>query len=192
MLLKNDVMQSYLCDKLWRKTLFEEIIFSEGKTYEDIEVMYKLFERAKKIVCLPDGKYHYLQRLGSITKNISLANRIDYHDAALKRYEDMRESWPQFLPQLEGQCLVSAIGIWCSYLHSTREEKQKYRTDIQRISQFSKLHYKSAYKYLKLGKAGKIIVILTKHTAWWAFALAEVINFFYKKKKRKIPVKRGR
>lgn len=182
LLLANDIMQNYLWDKLWRRQLFDGISFPEGRTYEDIAVMHQLFERAACVLCLPESKYNYFQRSGSIVDDISLGNRINHYVAAMQRYENMRERWPQFCPQLESQCVASAIGIWCSCFRNKRKIRKMYWQEIKKIAAFSKLHYKSAVQHLGLGLAGKVVVPLTQYTAWWAFAIASVISRLYKLK----------
>ena len=74
-LLKNDLIQNFVWDKLWRRKLFDNICFPVGRTYEDLAIVHRLFERAEVILCLPEAKYHYLQRPDSIVGDISLQNR---------------------------------------------------------------------------------------------------------------------
>lgn len=182
LLLENDVLQNFLWDKLWRRDLYRGIVFPEGRTFEDIAVMHRLFERAEGVICLPEAKYHYFQREGSIVNSVSLTNKINYYHASWMRYEEMRERWPQFCPHLEGQCVASMIGIWCSYLRVGRKERKKYQAEMREIAQFSKLHYKSAIEYMGLGKAGRIVVTLTQYTTWWAFALAGLFSWMFRLK----------
>jgi len=181
-LLKNDTMQNFLWDKLWKKSLFDNICFPYGKTYEDIAVMHRLFEKAQHILCLPTAKYHYRQRANSIVGTSSLGNRMNHYIAAKTRYEEMKDRWPQFLPQLEGQCVAAAVNIWCSYLKSDYSTQKKYRLEIRKMAQFSKKHYRSALKYMGLGKAGKAVVYLTPYATWWAFILAYLCGWIYKRK----------
>lgn len=182
LLLANDAMQNFLWDKLWRRELFDGIFFPEGRTYEDIAVMHRLFERADCVLCLPESKYNYFQRPGSIVDDVSLGNRINHYVAARQRYEDMRENWPQFCPQMEGQCVASAIGIWCSYLKNGRAEREQYETEIREIARFSKEHYKFALEYLSLGISGRIVVRLTPYATWWSFTVSRVCGIFYRLK----------
>lgn len=181
-LLRNDVMQNFLWDKLWRRQLFAGVRFPEGRTYEDIAVMHRLFEHAERIICLPEGKYHYWQRPGSIVGDVSLKNRLNHYAAAKERYDDMRERWPQFSDCLEGQCVAAAINIWCAFLQNDKETRRLYLPQLKKIAGFSKEHYRDAPKNLGLGLAGKIIVRLTPYTTWWSFLLASLCGQLYKLK----------
>lgn len=181
-LLKDQQMQNYVWDKLYRRELFQGIRFPEGRTFEDVSVQYQLFLRAKKVQCLPEAFYHYRQRPGSIMDDILLENKVNYYIASKQRCEELKEHWPQLTPYLEGQCVASAVSIWSSYLKNDRAVREKYWPEIHKISQFSKRHYRAALKYLGLGLAGKIVVCLTPYTDSWSFVLAYLCGWAYKKK----------
>ena len=152
-LLENDMMQNYLWDKLWRRELFQTVCFPEGRTFEDIAVMDKLFLEAGRVVCLPGVKYHYVQRSGSIVADISLLNRRDHYTAARNRYDTMKDEWPQFRQLLEAQCVASAVGIWTSYYANPKEERRKYQEELKEVAAFGKAHYRDAFQYMNLGLA---------------------------------------
>lgn len=52
LLVEDDLVKSYLWDKLWRRELFEDIRIPELRVFEDMAVMYQLFMRAEQVVCL--------------------------------------------------------------------------------------------------------------------------------------------
>jgi len=178
-LLRNDVMQNFLWDKLWKRELLENIRFPEGRTYEDVAVMHRLFEQARCVACLPQVKYHYVQRKDSIVGNASIKNRVNYYLAAQRRCADMKDAWPQFRHLLEGQCVASAIGMWCSYLQNSKEERQRYWPQILEASDFARTHGRDAVDYLGLGLAGKMVIKLMRYPRRWAFGLAFGISKLY-------------
>lgn len=182
LLLQNDLMQNFLWDKLWRQELFQGIAFPEGKTFEDIAVMYRLFERAEKVVCLPDAKYNYFQRSGSIVSDTTLENRLNHYWAAKGRYEDMKGRWPELEDLLLAQCAASAIGIWCGYYKNPRWVRNGARLRLEEIAKFCAAHVKRAGKCIGVGLAGKIALMLIPHVSWWSFALAWCVGRLYKKK----------
>lgn len=55
------------CGKLYRKEYFNETLFPYGILFEDSAVMYKIFDKAKKIVYGNAKLYGYIHREGSIT-----------------------------------------------------------------------------------------------------------------------------
>ena len=66
--------------KLYRKALFENIRFPEGKIHEDTFVMPFIYDLAKTVVYTDAVIYYYLVRLGSITGTYHL-KRLDQLEA---------------------------------------------------------------------------------------------------------------
>ncbi len=56
-----------VCDKLFKRQVFEKIRFPAGKISEDIAVMYRVFDHAERIGFVNDCFYYYRHRSGSIT-----------------------------------------------------------------------------------------------------------------------------
>ena len=182
LLLENSLLQNYLCDKLWRRKLFQGVIFPENKNFEDIAVMHRLFERAERTVCLPQVKYNYLQRSESIVHDNSLGNRLNHYAAAEKRYEELREGWPELEDLLLTQCVTSAIGVWCGCGRDSRSEQRSAALRLREISAFCAPHAKWVGELTGIGLAGKIILRLIPYPTWWSFALAGLVSWLYEKK----------
>lgn len=85
-LLIDSRIQSYAWNKLFRKELFENIEFPNGKNFEDIATTLLLFEKANKVVLLETPKYHYLRRDDSIIGSASVKTYLDYLDIILDKY----------------------------------------------------------------------------------------------------------
>lgn len=181
-LLENDLMQNYCCDKLWRKELWQGVVFPEGKTFEDMAVLHHPFERADLVICLPEPKYNYYQRKGSIVHNLALDNRMNHYLAAKLRYDEMHEAWPQLEPLLLDQCAMSAIGIWCSCYKASKTVRRKTLPTLIQISEFCGGNAKRAQESLGLGLAGRLVLELIRYPAWWSFRLAGLISKLYEQK----------
>ncbi len=181
-LLENGQMQNYLWDKLWRRELFAGITFPDGRTFEDIAVMHRIFAKAQRVVCLPEAKYFYLQHNASIVGNVCLKNRFNHYLAAKERYVEMVAEWPQFEALLLAQCAVSAVGIWSGYLDNPKEERMKYLERLAEISAFCREHYQEAIQYANMGVTGRAVLRLTLYVKWWSFALAKFFSWLYKLK----------
>lgn len=179
LLLENDVLQNFLWDKLWRRNLFDDVVFPEGRTFEDIAVMHRLFMRVRRAVCLPEAKYNYLLHSGSIVDDQSLKNRIHYYKAAKLRLDEMCGQWPQFRSLLEAQCVASAITIWSSVCSNPRAKRKEAMPELKEISGFAKEHYRMALRYMNLGFTGRCVVRLTPYPVWWAFRLAHCVGRLY-------------
>lgn len=75
-LIEDDDIKSYAWGKLYRADLFDGVRYPEGRNYEDVATTYYLFDRAKKVVKIPDYMYYYLIRSDSISYN---ATTISWH-----------------------------------------------------------------------------------------------------------------
>ncbi|WP_226645632.1 glycosyltransferase family 2 protein [Mesobacillus subterraneus] len=63
--------KAYPCNKIFKKRLFTEnnLFFIEGKYYEDLELIPKLFVMSNKISTIKELSYNYLKRKGSTTSS---------------------------------------------------------------------------------------------------------------------------
>ena len=61
----SDNITNYIYNKLYKKELWNNITFPIGRIMEDYDVMYKVLEKTKKIVCTNKTNYYYLIREGS-------------------------------------------------------------------------------------------------------------------------------
>lgn len=76
-LIPDNLIHSYLWNKLWKKELFDNIEFPNIK-YEDISIMCDLFYKAKKVSIINDTLYYYRIRKTSIVRNYSISTQNDY------------------------------------------------------------------------------------------------------------------
>lgn len=66
----SDILKrAYPCNKLFRRKLFNDnnFFFFEGRYYEDLELVPKLFIKSKKVTIINKAFYNYLKRTGSTT-----------------------------------------------------------------------------------------------------------------------------
>ncbi len=178
-LLEDRCMQNYVWDKLFRQQLFEGIFFPEGRTYEDIAVMYHLLERADRIVCLSEAKYHYRQRSNGIVGNVSLESKMNNYIALQERREYMGKRWPQMSDLMAQTCVNASVGLWCAYLQNPREVRQKWLPRLKEIAAFNRTHKGKTIHENTLGLAGRIVVKLTSFATPWSFLLASIVSKFY-------------
>lgn len=84
-ILSNKKFHSNAWDKLYKKSLFNDIEYPVGMIYEDIATTYKLISKSKKIVYSPYIGYYYFQREGSIIHSGFNENQMDM----IRAYENM-------------------------------------------------------------------------------------------------------
>ena len=81
-----------MCNKIYRKSLFDGIRFPLGENFEDGAVFYKLFGRCGRIAHTGTAGYYYRKRPGSITFTDfpRLSGEITRHWEGLRRYLEQR------------------------------------------------------------------------------------------------------
>lgn len=183
-LLEDTRMQNYVCDKLWKRELFQGIEFPEGRSFEDIATTYRLFEKADTILCLPDCKYFYLQRSDGIVHSRSLDNEINYHYAVREQYLNLKDRYPQFQERMTNRIVSHANRVFGLYRSSPAEKKKQYKRQVHEIARFVR-GYPSATeivmrKWWELGPAGRLKFKLMQYPYWWSFAMVQCVEGIYK------------
>ena len=90
-LLLGNKITDHAMNKLYKKDLFDDIKFRESYKFEDIDIMYKLFEKSKRIVFTTYIGYNYLQREGSIVKTMNDRSTLDLMEVVNDRYNYIKD-----------------------------------------------------------------------------------------------------
>lgn len=59
---------SHVCDKLFKREVFNGVRFPEGKTYEDLYTTFKVVDKVKNLVFLNANMYYYRTNMQGITQ----------------------------------------------------------------------------------------------------------------------------
>lgn len=93
--LKQNSFSTAACDKLYRRELFSNRSFPEGKLYEDAPVIYDILKNINKIVCIGKPQYKYFQRADSIC-GLSFSNKkMDHYYFSHEIFMDVLKIYPQ-------------------------------------------------------------------------------------------------
>lgn len=179
LLVEDDLVRSYLWDKLWKRELFQGIRIPQIKVFEDMAVMYSLFLKAETVVCLPYILYHYEYNAASLTIAPSLKSRMDFYQVTKERYEAMKQDFPPLSETLVPVLVEAAAHIWTVYSGASKEEKAEYSGRVKDMAAFCQRNYKAASKKSQMGFAGRFVLRLTPYAKPWAFALAGLVGKLY-------------
>lgn len=90
-ILDDDLMPSFAWNRIYARSLFDTIRFPEGRIYEDIATIYKLYNCSDNVLVLSDVFYNYLRRNGSIClrkgEEYSYKRSLDLYLAFSERYQ---------------------------------------------------------------------------------------------------------
>lgn len=128
-------------NKLYRKDLFNDVLFPEGRNYEDVAIMHMIVDRAKSVVVISDILYHYRERPESITKIYTAKNLMDYADARLSRYYYFRNECHELFEEEKDELLLFAANgiskVWRWWYGCSSVEKESYKDRIKEFKAFT-------------------------------------------------------
>lgn len=170
------------CNKLYRRELWEGIRFPDYRMAEDFAVMWRLVDRCRAAVVLPELKYNYSHRPGSIVFSPSFEKQMDVYHATKECYDALVPKWPQFEELMAERCVVSARQLWCGFSGCPRERRKAMADEIDEISRFCRPHIKKAVRKSGIGLAGQITLRTVAYPTGWSFALAGLVSALYQKR----------
>lgn len=68
-------------NKIYKKTLFDNMMYDKGKYYEDIRLTTKLYLKCNKIAFIDDFCYYYIERANSIMQDKNIDRNFEIVDA---------------------------------------------------------------------------------------------------------------
>lgn len=143
-LLKGKINNS-VWNKLYRRELFREVRFPDGKNFEDVIILNELLWTAKRVAVISAPLYHYRVRQNSITKTHSAANLIDFADAHLNRYyffqKEMKEIFRDKQTILLSYAAEGISKVWRWWYGCSQEDQMLFLARIIELEQFSKEHF---------------------------------------------------
>ena len=143
--------------KLYKKEIFEGYRYKIGRQYEDLELTYKLFLKAKKLVYVPDCKYNYLLRKGSIVHSNIKESNIEailiYTEQIL---EDIKNNHKSIEKSAEFLVARHSLSLWCKV-----PNKKEYKKYLRKATQNIKKYRKRILKDDKVNRKSKILFYLS-------------------------------
>ena len=129
-------------NKLYKKNIFEGLHYSVGKLHEDEYIIHSLVSRCKKISCIKNKLYYYVQREDSITGKAYTIKRMDIIDALLLRsmYFIDKEYYELALRTMR-LCMGSLNTAYKSLDLSSSIVRKEYKKNLSR--------FKKVYKDIK-------------------------------------------
>lgn len=88
-------INNYMCNKVFKRFVFDDVRFPEGRLWEDMAICYKLLLKAEHIYCSSEKLYYYLQRYNSITATISEKALCDVFIARYNSFLSLKDIYPQ-------------------------------------------------------------------------------------------------
>ena len=155
-----DGCDSAACDKIYRRELFRERRYPEGRVCEDVPVTYLLALDAGRTVLLNQPLYNYFQRPGSIS-NAALSDKsfhYSQHTAGIYAY--IREHNPNILPQAEFLRVRSLASTLLMLELADPEGRRTYAGQYRQLRRDLRKHLPFVLKSPRLDKRERLRDIL--------------------------------
>lgn len=127
-------------NKLYRADLFDGVRYPSGMIFEDIATTYKLLQRARRLVYVPDCLVHYRNRSGSLSNVHSMKSLVDYWLAYCERFELLGPVCEEYRRLSLSACMeaISRTWRWCA--GCTRSERDGARRQMDDMQRFAREH----------------------------------------------------
>lgn len=122
-------------NKLYRKSIFQNLRFPYGKQHEDEFIIHHVVAQCKKIVCVEDELYYYTQRNDSIMSQKFNVKYMDYGEALIDRYYFTKKMKFDLWKDYCVRRLSYELEKWDSYSAFDIEVKKRY-DELCRKSRF--------------------------------------------------------
>ncbi|MBT2679817.1 glycosyltransferase [Bacillus sp. ISL-35] len=159
-MLVGDLYDEVVWTKLIKRTLLEDIRFSEGMVYEDTAFTYKVIHKSKKVCSIGAPKYHYIKREESIMDNAKKSIRID----AVLIYDEMFKFMEKYYPDLTSLVSLklanSALVIMNAI--SGHDEFNKYKNHFKTVTNILNSYYSTLMRLKEYPRNVKILLTAAK------------------------------
>ena len=119
----------FYMNKVFRSELFSDIRLPVGKYYEDIYSMYKVFDKAQRVVCINEPLYLYRIHGQSISHSAQFNPKImDYAYSCKAEWEYVKANRPQFtdIAAAKYANAINKLSKNSAILFSDSSEAKKY------------------------------------------------------------------
>ena len=126
--------------KIYKKNLLEKVHFPEGRVFEDLGTLYKIFNECKKVGWVDYQFYHYIKRENSITQR-SFRVKPKY-DSLYLNHEKIsfakQQGYQDELHYIQGEIIKNAISLLTVFYSNTdmiAENEQEYKDTKQWLAE---------------------------------------------------------
>jgi len=167
-LMINAKISDYPWNKLYRKTLFDDIRYQAGNNFYDVGTTYKLVERSRKIRLIPYAGYHYIHRKGSLTSGRRIPDFLDSVEMHIDRYYYLITKRPDLRKGLCKGLFRSSVSLGAACLVSGRDSRienkdrrvKDYNIVEQIINENNKLYSGLEKMILRISRSDLTLVLV--------------------------------
>ena len=156
-------------NKIYKKDIFENLRFTEGIVYEDVRIMYKIFDRIKKSGYLKKSLYYYYKRKNStIAQSFNSKSRYDCFKGYKERLEFSIKENLECVEMCRVLAVETALATLTAFYANKEDENSDRYKDVESFLNVNSAEVKSKLK-------GK------KRFLLWSFENCKYIHKMYAK-----------
>ena len=91
----DDRVPSHFWSKLYKRQLFMNIRFPEGRIFEDLAIFHEIVHRCERIAYTHECLYYYSINVSGQVNTITTKNSYDYFEAWYNRYTFLKRFYPE-------------------------------------------------------------------------------------------------
>ncbi len=129
-----------VCDKLFKRSLFNEIRFPLGQINEDEAIFYNLLTNVNQVSMVNKPLYNYFHRASSISTSDFTERKLVYLDNAIKIKTFVQEKYPEL--QYEAESFYATKIFWFLTMidESSKGARKKFKTIFkEKLKELSKI-----------------------------------------------------
>lgn len=182
-LILDDTFTNHVWNKLYKRKLFENVYFPDGRTFEDVATTYKLFEKSDRVVFLNSCKYYYLQREDSIVGVRAIDSVADRCLMIYERCMNLIKKYPGEKEILLAGFYMAFAELGYAVSMQRKEYFHIYKNDFGEVINFAAKNKHAVWRSRIVGRACKLNYILFLQENRLAFAVIKCCVFLSRIKK---------
>lgn len=115
------------CDKLYKKSIFEKVVYPEDRFFEDIIAIYKIIEQVDYIYHVGKAYYHYIQHPDSTVHKEFHLNKMDYAYNAKELYTYICDNYIELKEEANAYYILTITTVITDLYKSKRKFKKEYK-----------------------------------------------------------------
>ncbi len=144
--LNNDFC-SFFWNKLFRRSVFGNLRFPEGHTFEGERFMHRVIKNTNNAVLLGEPKYYYVDATDSIVNTTKLSSPVNQTLSYIVRYNDLKTDYSDLRGDMLFDIGKAMLCIKKSSKTVTEEEITSLKSEYDKIRNFYKKHKKALLQH---------------------------------------------
>ena len=156
--IKRSIMPS-VCNKIFKKIVFETIRFPLGRRYEDAYIQLDIYDSAKKIAIINEPLYEYRKRSGRITDQVPYEHYLDQLAFSVRHLSFFEAS------ELKQQCeyaLAQVVKHYQIAYFAQKYGQSEWKEELRPYSKFISKRFTKIIKNSHICRLHKFVFLISR------------------------------